>query len=35
MRHTDSKIGDSCVIRLVELLKQHCPYYYKKEDIEH
>jgi hypothetical protein len=30
--HPDSKIGDSCVSKLVELLKEHCPHYSKKED---
>ena len=28
--HPGSKIGDSCVSKLVGLLKTHCPYYSKE-----
>jgi hypothetical protein len=30
--HPDSKIGDTCVSKLVELLKGHCPHYSNKSE---
>ena len=29
--HPNSKIGDSCVNKLIELLKEHCPHYSKED----